>query len=133
MSQERVEIVRTAYEAMNNRAFERMSEFLHPEVEFDLSRNVLNPDVYRGYEGVERLVGAIEDVWSDFRFEIQELIDAGDQVVAGITISGRGRGSGVVTEMGVFNVVTLRDGKVLRVVGGYRERADALEAAGLAA
>jgi hypothetical protein len=28
---------------MNKREFPRMSEFLHPEVEFDLSRNIMNP------------------------------------------------------------------------------------------
>jgi ketosteroid isomerase-like protein len=43
VSQENLEIVRRGYEAMNKRAFPRMSEFLHPEVEFDLSRNIMNP------------------------------------------------------------------------------------------
>src|SRR5918999_1607747 len=102
MSQENMEVVRAAYEAMNNREFSRMPEFLDPDVEFDLSRNVLNPDVYRGYAGFERLVDVIEDVWDDFQFEIQELVDAGDRVVAGVTVSGKGRGSGVAAEMHVF-------------------------------
>jgi ketosteroid isomerase-like protein len=131
MSQENVEIVRRAYEAMNNREFSRTPEFLDPDVEFDLSRNILNPDVYRGYAGLERLVGVIEDVWGDFHIEPQELIDAGDCVVARLRVSGKGRGSGVETEMHVFNVWTLRQGKVVRLAGGYRERAEALEAAGL--
>jgi ketosteroid isomerase-like protein len=91
MSQENVEIVNRAYEAMNDREFSRMPEFLDPDVEFDLSRNILNPDVYRGYAGFEPLVGVIEDVWDDFRFEVQELIDAGDRVVADVTVSGKGR------------------------------------------
>jgi ketosteroid isomerase-like protein len=131
MSQENVEIVRRAYEAMNNREFSLAPELLDPDVEFDLSRNILNPDVYRGYEGFERLVGVIEDVWNDFRFEPQELIDAGDHVVAGVTISGKGRASGVETQMHVFNIWTLRQRKVVRLAGGYRERAEALKAAGL--
>ena len=131
MSQENVELVRIAYEAMNNREFSRMPEFLDPDVEFDLSRNILNPDVYRGYAGFERLVGVIEDTWDDFRFEFQELIDAGDRVVAEVTMSGKGRGSGVQAEVHVFNIWTLRLGRVVRFAGGYRERAEALEAAGL--
>jgi hypothetical protein len=131
MSQENFEIVRRGYEAMNKREFARMSEFLHPDVEVDLSRNSLNPDIYRGYEGFERLAGVVEDVWEDFRIEVHDLVDGGDRVVAEITISGTGRGSGVEAEMRIFNVWTLRDGKVIRLVGGYRERAEALEAAGL--
>jgi ketosteroid isomerase-like protein len=131
MSEENVELVRRSYEAMNKREFSHTPELLDPEVEFDLSRNILNPDIYRGYEGFERLVGVIEEVWDDFHFEIQELIDGGDCVVAEVTVSGTGRGSGVEAEMRVFNIWTLRDGKVIRLAGGYRERSEALEAAGL--
>ena len=131
MSKENVEVVRRAYEAMNDREFSRAPQLLDPEVEFDLSRNILNPDIYRGYDGFERLVGVIEDVWDDFHFEVQELIDGGDCVVAEVTVAGTGRGSGVEAEMRVFNIWTLRGGKVIRLVGGYRERSEALEAAGL--
>jgi ketosteroid isomerase-like protein len=131
VSEQNVEIVRRAYEAMNNREFSRTSEFLDPDVEVDLSRNILNPDVYRGYAGFERLVRVVEDVWDDFHFEPEELIDAGDCVVARVRVSGTGRGSGVKAEMHVFNIWTLRHGKVARLAGGYRERAEALAAAGL--
>ena len=131
MSKENVEVVRRAYEAMNDREFSRAPQLLDPEVEFDLSRNILNPDIYRGYDGFERLVGVIEDVWDDFHFEVQELIDGGDCVVAEVTVAGTGRGSGVEAEMRVFNIWTLRGGKVIRLVGGSRERSEALEAAGL--
>src|SRR5688500_17549955 len=131
MSEENIEIVRRAYEAMNQREFSRTSEFLDPNVEIDLSRNILNPDIYRGYAGFERLVGVVEDVWADFRFEPQELIDAGDRVVAHVKVSGKGRGSGVEAEMHVFNIWTLSQGKVVRLAGGYTERAETLEAAGI--
>ena len=46
-------------------------------------------------------------------------------------MSGRGRGSGVEAEMRAFAVWTLREGKVSQVAAGYRDRAQALEAAGL--
>ena len=62
---------------------------------------------------------------------IEEVIDGGDHVVTAVRISGRRRGSGVEVEMQVFHVWTLREGKVTRLTGGYRERSEALEAAGL--
>jgi hypothetical protein len=52
-------------------------------------------------------------------------------VVVAVRISGKGRESRVQTEMRPFNVWTLRDSKVIRLTGGYRDRTDALEAAGL--
>ena len=48
-----------------------------------------------------------------------------------VTISGSGSGSGVVAEMSLFNVVTVRAGKIVRVVGGLPDRAEALAVAGL--
>jgi hypothetical protein len=46
-------------------------------------------------------------------------------------MSGIGRGSGAAADMRVFNVWTLSGGKVVRLEGGYRDRAEALKAAGL--
>jgi ketosteroid isomerase-like protein len=47
-----------------------------------------------------------------------------------VRISGRRRGSAAEVEMRVFHVWTFREGKVVRLTGGYRERTEALEAAG---
>jgi ketosteroid isomerase-like protein len=63
-------------------------------------------------------------------FEIEELIEAGENVVAFIRASGRGRESGLVIDQRLPSVWTVRDGRVVRV-RGYREAADALDAAGL--
>jgi ketosteroid isomerase-like protein len=131
MSQENVEIVRRASRFWIERDFSQMPELLDPEVVIDLSRNVFNPDVYRGYDGVKRYVQAVDEMWDKFEARIEEVIDAGDTVVTATRISGVGRGSGVQADMQLFQVVTLRDGRVLQVTGGYRDRAEALEAAGL--
>jgi ketosteroid isomerase-like protein len=104
---------------------------LDPDVEIDLSRNVFNPDVYRGHSGVERWRDVVDEVWDDFHAMLDELIDAGDDVVTASTIQGKGRESGVDVKMRLFQVWTLRDSKVVRLVGGYRDRAEALEAVGL--
>jgi hypothetical protein len=72
----------------------------------------------------------VEDEWEDFEAK-PEFIDRGDHLVTAVRISGRARGGGVEVEMRLFNVWTLRDGRALRIItGGYRERVEALEAAG---
>ena len=131
MSQENVEIVQRCAESLDRREFPQLFEMLDPDVEIDLSRNVFNPDVYRGYSGVERWRDVIDDVWDDFHAMLDELIDAGDDVVTAATIQGKGKESGVDVRMQVFQVWTLRDSKVVRLVGGYRDRSEALEAVGL--
>jgi ketosteroid isomerase-like protein len=133
MSQENVEIVRRCYESdfWTTRDLSLFPELAHSDVEIDLSRNIFNPGIHQGFDGFRRMVEQIDEMWEDFQIELEELVDCGDQVVAGVRISGRGRGSGVETEMQLFAIWTLRDGKVSRMTGGYRERAEALEAAGL--
>jgi ketosteroid isomerase-like protein len=131
MSQENVEIVRRCYEFWTDRDFSPFPEFAHPDVVVDVSRNVFNPCVYRGLDGFLAFVEQVDEMWEDFQIEPEELIDSGDQVVAAVRISGRGRGSGVEAEMQLVAVWTLCEGKVSRITGGYRDRAEALEAAGL--
>jgi ketosteroid isomerase-like protein len=133
MSQENVDVVRRCYEAdfWAGRDFSIIPELAHPDVVIDLSRNIFNPGVYHGFEGFRRMVEQVDETWEGFQAELEELIDGGDRIVAAHRISGRGRGSGVATEMQLFAVWTLRDGKVSQVTGGLRNRAEALEAAGL--
>jgi hypothetical protein len=131
-NQANVEIVRRCYELWQSRDWPAITEIFDSDVEIDLSRNVFNPDVYRGHAGVERYVQVVEEVWEDFHAVPVEFIEVGDNVVTAITIHGKGKESGVDVTMEVFNVWTLRDSKVVRVVGGYRERSEALEAASAA-
>ena len=131
MSQENVEVVRRCYEFWTERDFSPMADLFHPDVVVDLSRNVFNPDIYRGFDGVRRWVDEVDEMWDDFKVEPEEVITAGDAVVTASRISGQGRGSGVKTEMTIFGVWTLREGKVSRFTGGFRDRSEALEAAGL--
>jgi ketosteroid isomerase-like protein len=132
MSQQNVEIVKRCMEFWRHRDISLVRQFLDPNVEFDLSRNVFNAAVYGGVSGLERMVSVIDDAWDEFRADADELIDAGDQVVTALTIKGKGPGSGVEVSMQLFQVWRLRDSKVVRVIGGYRDRHEALEAAGLA-
>jgi ketosteroid isomerase-like protein len=131
MSQQNVDLVRRVYGLWKKREWSAIPELFDPEVQVDLSRNVFNPGTYRGYSGIEQVLRSTEEMWDDFEIVPTEVLDAGDRVLATVTISGKGRESGVRVNMQVMNVWTIRDSKVVSVTGGYRDRAEALEAAGL--
>ena len=130
MSQENVEIVRRCLSFWAIRDYSFIEEIADPEVVLDLSRNALNPGVYRGYEGFLGLVKNVDDVWDKFNLEIEELIDGGASVVAGVRIAGKGAGSGVPVDMRLFQVWTLREGKVVRLTGVSRSGAKPSKRAG---
>jgi ketosteroid isomerase-like protein len=64
------------------------------------------------------------------RVEIRELTEAGDRVLASVTLRGRGRQSGAEASWDVWHVWTVRDGKLINGQGFTRSD-EALEAAGL--
>jgi ketosteroid isomerase-like protein len=131
MSQENVELVRTLLSAFERADYEAALEALDSEIEWQVPPGVsIGREVYRGRDEVQRGFAEWLAAWGTFRFEPQEMLDYGDHVVvAGMQI-GRGRGSGVDVSFPTFHVFTLRDGKVTRH-RSYRERSQALEAAGL--
>lgn len=134
MSDANVEIVRRVYDALADPG-EDITALWDPEVEFDVSRDIWGAVVggghYRGVEGVRQWMLDLYAAWEQMDIDVEELIDAGDDVVAVIRVAGRGRVSGIEIEYRPAGVWTIRDGRIARVVW-FADRDAALEAAGVA-
>ena len=107
-------------------------DLLDDEVEVDLRAFPL-PDyagVTRGRENAIRMWRRYWGTWADYSMELEEAMDAGDEVVIVLRESGTGKGSGVSLERRWANVWTFRAGKLVRL-RLFETREQALEAAGL--
>ncbi len=130
MSQENVEIVRAVYERWGEGDFRAILDVVDPLVLF-----VLRPPLPESgtYLGVERLVeytrGFLEP-WSHITIEAEDITDLEGTVIATVRQRGVGSGSGAETDLRYFQVWSFRGRRVIRLEG-FRERAEALEAAGL--
>ena len=135
MSQENVETVRRLFDAVAQRDKATILSIYDPNFEWDGSRSrwgeVLPGEArFRGHDGMRRFFRQYYETWENLEDEIQELIDAGDDVVSVVNTRGRGRMSGLDVEWaGNAGVWTIRDGKVVRVVW-FPNRTEALEAVG---
>ena len=130
MSQENVDTYLRGKAAYNDGDWDAALATMDPNVEFDLSRVMPEMERYRGYEGVRAFWRMLGDVWGEFRNDPEEVTDAGDKLFARNRLRGTGSASGVPTEQVLYEVTTIRDGKGIRVEY-FRDRAEALEAAGL--
>ena len=84
------------------------------------------------YYGLDQIRQALEEFyepWESVRYELDELIDAGEDVVASVTGYFRGRDGMEVRTRTAF-VWTIRDGAIAHICF-YQERQEALEAVGL--
>jgi ketosteroid isomerase-like protein len=126
VSEANVEVVRGAWEAFARHDNAAIFPLYDPDVEI---RDVFDR-VYRGLDGVREFFSEWLSAWHEYRAEVQEWIDAGDNVVALVHLRARGKQSGVPVEMHQAHVWTLREGKLWRL-RLYPTKADALNALGL--
>jgi ketosteroid isomerase-like protein len=83
---------------------------------FELHLPPVYPDtqVFRGPEGLKRWVLKTREVWGEWRFEVERMIDRGERVVVLVHLVAEGGLSGVHLERDTAHVWTLADGKVTR-------------------
>ena len=131
MPQENVEIVRAQYTS-----FGQITEggevqswvlgYFDPNCEY---RPVEEVEAILGHEALIEWTERWLEAWSSYSDQVEEIIDGGEIVVAAVSISGRGRTSGLEIHR-IFHVFEMREGKILRL-REYLDRDSALEAAGL--
>ena len=130
MSQENVELVRAAFQAWDPNDTERFALHLDPTFEYEMSYGP-EKGVYRGWQATLDAWHQWQEPFSQFRWEADDFIDAGDDgVVVPFIEGGQGRASGVQVEQRPAYVCSVRKGKIRRLTE-YRTTADALEAVGL--
>jgi ketosteroid isomerase-like protein len=132
MSAENVEVVRAMYER-RERGDMDVAEFVHPEIVFARIGSELpgSAGEWHGFDGMRKAAVEYLNVWEDYRFEVERMIDLDDRVLVLETQTARGRRSGALISQEVGALLTLRDGLIVRWEY-YWERSEALEAAGIA-
>jgi ketosteroid isomerase-like protein len=122
MSHENVEVVRRFYQSWSKQDLAGVLDCTHAEFQFDW--------VYRGLSEVQRFLEEWLETWDSYDARLDDLLDAGDRVVAFWSQRMIGRGSRVPVEFDSAQVWIIRDGVVTRI-NNYSDRAEALEAVGL--
>jgi len=130
VSDENVEIMRAAIEAFNRRDGEGFGALLARDAEIVPVRAALEGTVYRGPDAAAQYCAAVEASWDNLRWEVEEIKDGRDWVLALGRIRGRGRGSGALFDARGAWLARLRDGSVASF-RTYPDRAEALKAVGL--
>jgi uncharacterized protein len=128
MSQDNVDTIRRMYAAYGRGDLQAGLACLDRDIEFSQPDDEPGGGTYHGHDGVIQAFARWTGAWDDYRVEVDELIDLGDDVLARTRHLGRGKDSRVEVEMKIFQLWTLRDDKVVRA-RMYYDEAEAREAA----
>jgi ketosteroid isomerase-like protein len=131
MSQQLVDQLMHAYEALNSGDLDAATSNLPPEFEFIPPPMLPEGEIYRGPQGLRQLWETWTATFPDFRIEIEEAIDAGDKVIVMAAVSGTGTGTGLEVKTPSFAWVWSFEGDRPIRMEAMPNRATAMEALGL--
>jgi ketosteroid isomerase-like protein len=130
MSQENVEATRRIWERFLAGDIPGMLVFLDPDVEIHDAPGFPDGAVYRGHKGYLAQIERFGEAFRDITWEPGASVEYGDRVLSVIHATGVGRASGIKGAASFIELLTWREGKVVRV-DYFRNENEALEAAGL--
>ena len=131
MSAENIEIVRQVMEAVVRRDVETVESFAADAVRFDSALAASEGRAFAGPSAVRDYFAAFDEAFDDVRIELEEVLGTdGDSLILRARVTGRGRGSGIAVDQDYFQVWTIAEGKVQRLVS-RSDLPSALDAAGL--
>jgi ketosteroid isomerase-like protein len=130
MSAAHVETVQRGYDAWRAEGPDGVLDYLDPD-EFEITpiREWADASSYHGRRGfLDYVEGMQEAFGNDFYWDVVELLDLDDHVVAHTVLHAYGRGSGLPVAIDAFVVWSFRGGKIVRC-RAFLDRGDALAAA----
>jgi ketosteroid isomerase-like protein len=130
VSPSNVAAVRSVYDSWGKGDFRGGVELFDPRVTFVIRAGFPDAGTYTGLDEIAGYTRQFLEPWTRITIQAEELVDAGDAVLATVYQQGVGTGSGVDTGFRYWQVWSLRDGRVVRLEN-FRDRAEALAAAGL--
>jgi ketosteroid isomerase-like protein len=130
VSQENVEIVRRAWEAFNRGDLDAFMADVAEDAEFEEDPAFPEAGVFRGRDEVVAYVRGFQEQMRDHRFEVEEVRDLGDKVLALLHETARGASSGIGVDQRPAFLYEFKEARITRV-RAYLHRSEALKAVGL--
>jgi ketosteroid isomerase-like protein len=129
MSQATVDFAQRFFDALDQHDETALLELVHPDVEFtSLIQEVEGR--FRGHEGFRSYLRELFATFPDWRVDIEEIRDIGDNAVVKVHAGASGGGSGVPVNLTDWQALTVREGKAAWWAF-FRTETEALEAVGL--
>ena len=129
VTQENIDLVQRWMESFDGDA-DVFRGTLHPDIEWCPFEDNHTPSY--GIEGAMRIRNGWRDAWDEMQADLEQIVEAGDSVVASVHVTGVGKSSGAKVDVRLHLHFKIRDERIAYIFE-HTQRAAALEAAGLSA
>jgi ketosteroid isomerase-like protein len=125
------EILGSFYAAFNRGELDALLRYLDPEVELYPAVPLPDADAqYLGRRGMREFTRVAFETWDTVIVEPNEIVEAPGERVLAVERWHVGGRDGIELDFQLTDVYAFRDGLIVRI-DGFRDKAEALEAAGL--
>ena len=125
-----VELITRMLREWNSGDVNALLEVFDPEVEVHPALSTFMASmVYHGHDGVRTWFEETNEPWAELQAEPERFIDADERTVVVIALHARVPGGHVDVDAKIAHVVTIRDGRIVRL-DGYDDPDAALAAVG---
>ena len=122
--------VRTLYARWNAGDRGHLEEFCAPTIVLESPFSSVAGEPYRGYAGMERWMRDCDEQFADWRVDLEDVREVGENVIAIGRVHGRGRASGIEVDVPFAQVAAFgNDGRITRA-RIYLDVGEALAAVG---
>jgi ketosteroid isomerase-like protein len=130
VSEDNVEVVKRGFALLSEGGYEAMLPLIAPDFEMQTPAGLAaEPDTYRGADGVRRWFEEFYEVMDDIRLEADQIHTVGEWVVMLVTVTARGRATGLEVDQKTAQAWLVRDG-LARRIEFYADLDEALAALG---
>jgi ketosteroid isomerase-like protein len=126
-----VELARRGLDALNRVGVGAIIDLCDPQIEWIAIPGFMpDSEDFHGHSGVRAWFDKVGESFSAMHWEAEEITSAGERLLVALKLTATGRASGIEGEFRVFQVWTIRNGKLVRLES-YLTRRVALEALGV--
>jgi ketosteroid isomerase-like protein len=109
------EAIERGYAALNDGHVSAVLDLIEPDgFVWEEGERSLGAGIHHGRDTFVEFVRSWTETFDDFRIELLDVLEEGDELVVIGHQSGRGRASGLPVEIEVAHVWTVRDGRAVR-------------------